>query len=154
MEKMCHPIAVALFDSEKDPMSKFHEHERALLESALNNPRQTFHSKELYPSFEKKAAILYYSVLKNHPFKNGNKRTATATLLVFLMINDLRLRGGQGEVEDYLVELAKRVASSKGTIEKDMFLKEIEEWLQEHVAPQEQEEGILQRIMRMRPWRF
>lgn len=154
MKKMCHPIAVALFDTTKDPMSKFDDHERSLLESALNNPRQTFHGKELYPSFEEKAAILYYGLLKNHAFKNGNKRTATAAMLVFLMINNLQLEGDEQQIEDYLVELAKRVASSKGTAEKDMFLKEIAEWLRAHIVPEAEQESILQKIIKMSPWKF
>ncbi|MCR4275496.1 MAG: type II toxin-antitoxin system death-on-curing family toxin [Candidatus Wolfebacteria bacterium] len=128
MEKMCHPIAVALFDSSVEPMTKFDDHEIALLESALNNPKQPY-----YPTFHKKAAILYYGLIKNHPFKNGNKRTATASLLIFLFINNLWLRGPQEEIEDYLVNLARRVAESKGADNKDLFLLEIEEWLSKYI---------------------
>lgn len=134
MEKMCHPIAVALFDSSNEPMTHFGKHDRALLESALNNPRQIFDKKELYPTFVKKAAILYYGLIKNHPFENGNKRTATVTLLTFLFINNFRLLDADIIIEDYLVELAKRVAISEGSIQKDGFLKEIETWLAEHLV--------------------
>ena len=88
MSKMCHPIAVTLFDSPVEPMTAFAEHDISLLESALNNPKQTFEEQELYPILSKKAAILYYGLIKNHPFKNGNKRTATASMMVFLAIND------------------------------------------------------------------
>ena len=60
MEKMCHPLAVAIFDNkEDDPIAKFDDHELALLDSALNNPRQTFNGIELYPTLIKKAGILY-----------------------------------------------------------------------------------------------
>ena len=128
MEKMCHPIAVALYDSQVEPMTKFDEHEIALLESALNNPKQPY-----YSTFLKKAAILYYGLIKNHPFRNGNKRTATASFLVFLFINNFWLRGPQEEIEDYLVNLAKRVATSEGANKKDLFLLEIEGWLNKHI---------------------
>ncbi|MEK7505227.1 MAG: type II toxin-antitoxin system death-on-curing family toxin [Patescibacteria group bacterium] len=135
MRKMCHPFAVALFDSTVDPMTKFDEHERALLESALGNPQQTFGGKELYPSLAEKAAILYYSLIKNHPFKNGNKRTATATLLVFLYINDFWLRESEKENnENYLVDLAKRLASSKGDEMQSQFLSEIINWVDKHTV--------------------
>jgi len=135
MKKMCHPIAVALFDSSVEPMTKFDEHERALLESALGNPRQTFGGKELYPSVTEKAAILYYSLIKNHPFRNGNKRTATAALLVFLYINDLWLREGKGENnQNYFVELAKRVSRSAGDESREEFLDEIASWLKQHIV--------------------
>jgi death on curing protein len=134
MEKMCHPIAVALFDSMSEPIAKFHEHERALLESALGNPQQSFDGKDLYRTFVQKAAILYYGLIKNHAFKNGNKRTATATLLTFLHINDFELTGTKQEIEDYLVTLAKRVASTEGTTDKDKWLSEIENWLEDHIT--------------------
>ena len=135
MKKMCHPIAVALFDSTVEPMTKFDEHERALLESSLGNPRQTFGGKELYPLIAEKAAILYYTLIKNHPFKNGNKRTATASLLVFLHINDLWLREGITESnENYLVDLARRVSSSIGNESQSSFLKEITFWLDQHIV--------------------
>ncbi len=139
MEKMCHPIAVAIFDSAKEPITKFHEHERALLESALNNPRQGFGGSDLYPTFIKKAAMLYYGLIKNHAFKNGNKRVATATLLTFLYINNLWLRGEEQDTEDYLVNLAKRVADTEGTADKDKFLSEIENWLAINIAPSEKD---------------
>lgn len=113
MKKMCHPIAVTLFDSAREPMTKFDDHEIAPLESALNGPRHSFGGQEIYPTFTKKAAALYYGIIKNHPFKNGNKRTATATLLVFLFINKFWI-DNEKEIEDYLVDLARRVATSKG----------------------------------------
>jgi death-on-curing protein len=128
MEKMCHPLAVALFDSKTDPISKFLKHDRAKLESTLNNPIRTFDGKDLYPTFVKKASILYYGLVKNHCFENGNKRTATAALLIFLHINNFWIEFRQ-EVEDYLVSLAERVALSHGSEKMQDFLSEIEKWL-------------------------
>ena len=134
MEKMCHPLAVAVFDTREDPIVMFRDHELALLDSALNSPKQTFGQKELYPSLLEKAAILYYNLIKNHPFQNGNKRIATATLLIFLYINEYWLSGNKKEEEDYLVELAKDVASSAGSGKKDYFLAGLRNWLEAHVA--------------------
>lgn len=128
MEKMCHPFAVALFDSRKDPMTHFSRHDKARLEAALNNPRWSF-----YPTFTKKASILYYGLIKSHCFENGNKRTATAALLVFLYVNDLWIDNSKKEVEDYLVDLAQRVASSEGNKYMHNFLNEIERWLDKHI---------------------
>jgi death on curing protein len=45
------------------------------LESALSRPFQTFDDKELYPTAIDKAAALAESILNNHPFVDGNKRT-------------------------------------------------------------------------------
>ena len=134
MEKMCHPLAMAIFDNQKDdPIARFDDHERALLESALSNPLQTFDGRELYPTLVKKAAMLYYSLNKNHPFKNGNKRIATASLLVFLYINDQDLNGGEREVDDYLFDLALKVANSSSG-EKDLILKDLEQWIEKHMG--------------------
>jgi len=114
----------------QEPITPFREHESALLESALGNPRQSFDGKDLYPTLEDKAAILYYSLIKNHPFKNGNKRTATATLLVFLYINNFWISGDLRGNEDFLVSLAKRVANSKGEENKDGFMRELKNFLE------------------------
>ena len=114
MEKMCHPLAVAVFDKADDPIASFEEAETEKLDAALSNPRQIFGGIDLYPTFTKKAAILYYGINKTHAFKNGNKRMATASLLVFLYINNYWLQGDKKSNEDYLVNLALRVAGSNG----------------------------------------
>lgn len=46
----------------------------ALLESALYNALTTFDGNELYPSIEEKCANVYFCIIKNHPFVDGNKR--------------------------------------------------------------------------------
>ncbi|MFZ1396315.1 MAG: Fic family protein, partial [Candidatus Promineifilaceae bacterium] len=45
------------------------------LESALAQPRMTFDGQELYPTLAEKAAALGFSIIQNHPFVDGNKRT-------------------------------------------------------------------------------
>ena len=141
MRKMCHPLAMAIFDTTEDPISKFDDHELNLLDSALQNPRQTFGGKDLYATLEEKAAILYYGLNKNHPFRNGNKRIATASLLTFLYINGYwinkghwRLAGDKKEIEDYLVHLAIRVANLPPR-NRDVLLQELQRWLSEHISP-------------------
>lgn len=57
------------------------------LESCLATPFQSFSGKSLYPGFVSKASILFYLMIKNHPFQNGNKRIAVAALLYFLHKN-------------------------------------------------------------------
>jgi death-on-curing protein len=61
-----------------------------LLDSAVNLPFQTFDGVPLYKTVESKAAILGYSLIKNHPFIDGNKRTAMMTMLLFLELNGAR----------------------------------------------------------------
>jgi death-on-curing protein len=59
----------------------------ALLESAVARPRATFDSKELYPDLFTKAAALMDSLIKNHHFLDGNKRTGITATGLFFRIN-------------------------------------------------------------------
>ena len=52
--------------------------------SSINQIKQTFAGKELYPSIQEKAANLLYLIVKNHSFVDGNKRIAAACFLYFL----------------------------------------------------------------------
>jgi death-on-curing protein len=58
-----------------------------LLDSAVNAPFQTFGGEYLYKTMEAKAARLGYSLIKNHPFVDANKRTGMLAMLVFLELN-------------------------------------------------------------------
>jgi death-on-curing protein len=106
LEKLCYGLAKGVFDQKDEPIPPFSDHTKALLESALNNPRQTFGSTDLYPTIADKGAILYYSLIKNHPFTNGNKRIATAALLVFLALNGFWLDAGIQEMTQRAIEVA------------------------------------------------
>lgn len=71
---------------------------RNLLESSLAQPKQTFAGEDLYPSLADKAAILYYCLVKNHPFVDGNKRFAVAALEAFLDLNSYVLLAPDDEL--------------------------------------------------------
>src|SRR5262245_30866985 len=96
-----------------------------LLKSALANPKQTFAGKDLYPTVIDKAAVLFYSLVENHPFIDGNKRSAAVAMGVFLEQNKLNLNASQ----ENLVDVALRVAAKKMTLE------EIKSWLSSSVKP-------------------
>lgn len=128
MEKMCHKLAVAVFDTKDDPIALFHEH-TDLLDSALNLPRAGMGNQEFYPELVDKAAILYYALNKNHPFKNGNKRISAASLMVFLFINDKWLDAGKTEI----VEKTLYVAESRMS-EKEKVLLELKDWIKYHLV--------------------
>ena len=78
-----------------------------LLLSALFRPRATFKGKPLYPDLFSKAAALMESLARNHPFVNGNKRTAFSTACLFLERNGHRLKASTKS----LVELTSKVAT-------------------------------------------
>lgn len=61
------------------------------LESCLSTPQQSYAKKELYPDFLDKVAVLFYLLVKNHPFQNGNKRIAIMTLIYFCYKNNMKL---------------------------------------------------------------
>ena len=60
------------------------------LESALAQPQMTFGGEELYSTVVDKAAALGYTLIKNHPFHDGNKRTGHAAMEVFLVLNCMK----------------------------------------------------------------
>lgn len=58
-----------------------------MLESAFNTPFMTYDNKDLYASNIEKIAKITYSIIKNHPFIDGNKRTGMHIMLILLNIN-------------------------------------------------------------------
>jgi death-on-curing protein len=68
--KHIHNILIAKFGGSKGIR------DLGILESAINRPYQTFDKNELYPDPEDKAAAIFESIISNHPFVDGNKRTA------------------------------------------------------------------------------
>ena len=69
-----------------------------LLESALDSAFHTFDGIELYPTKEEKAARIACSLIRNHPFTDGNKRIGMYVLLTFLETNGIKLRPSNAEV--------------------------------------------------------
>lgn len=76
------------------------------LESCLATPFQTFGGKSLYGSFLAKASVLFYLLIKNHPFQNGNKRIAMTTLFLLLHKNKKWLKVDAQELYNFAVWVA------------------------------------------------
>jgi len=90
-----------------EPIPDFKTRFPHVLESCLAAPRQTFAKKNLYKGLPEKAAILFYSMIKNHPFQNGNKRIAVTTLLCFLRGNKKWLKISNQELYNFAVWVAE-----------------------------------------------
>ena len=75
-------------------------------ESALARPFQSFGNEELYPSPILKAAALLESILINHPFIDGNKRTAYTIVRIFLLSNNIDIKASQEEKYNFIVSTA------------------------------------------------
>ena len=95
------------------------------LESAIAQPYMTFDGNELYPSLAEKAAALGFSLIQNHPFADGNKRTGHATMAAFLVVNDYKISASVDEQ----VEVILSVASGK--LDREGFT----DWLSNHIQP-------------------
>ena len=94
------------------------------LESALAQPRMTFGGKELYPSIVDKASALGYSLIQNHPFLDGNKRTGHAAMELFLVLNGFEIQSSVDEQERTILQVAS------GKIDRDTFTR----WLRDLVV--------------------
>lgn len=107
-----------------EPIPDFETRFPLSLESCLETPFQTFDRKSLYKGLVAKASIMFYLMIKNHPFQNGNKRIAVTTLLVFLISNHRVPKATNEEI----YEFARNVAESKPE-DKDIQMKKINEFI-------------------------
>jgi death-on-curing protein len=99
-------------------------HSIEALESALAQPRMTFGAKDLYPTIVEKAAALGFSLIRNHPFVDGNKRTGHAAMEIFLLLNGFEIDASVDEQEQMILQLAA------GEVERKAFT----EWLRAHIV--------------------
>jgi len=93
------------------------------LSSALSRPYHTFDGKELYPSISQKAASLHESILVNHPFVDGNKRTGYVLMRLLLLSNGMDIKASQQEKYEFVIN----IASGKEGFEYIVY------WLEEHI---------------------
>ncbi|GER78099.1 MAG: type II toxin-antitoxin system death-on-curing family toxin [Anaerolineales bacterium] len=94
------------------------------LESAVAQPRMTFNRKELYPTIFEKASALGFSLIQNHPFVDGNKRTDHAAMETFLMLNGYEISASVDEQVDIILGVAS------GKIDRNAFT----DWLRNHIV--------------------
>lgn len=87
-----------------------------MLLTAVARSRATFDQKELYPDLYSKAAALFQSLVGNHPFLDGNRRTAIASAGLFLQMNGKVLSTTQDELEHFTLKAAKGEITSDEVI--------------------------------------
>lgn len=94
----------------------------ALLHSAVERPKATYSGQDLYPTLFLKAAALLQSLCQNHPFTDGNKRTAWLSSKRFLHLNGYHLSSKGTDAADFMV-----------TVDNEKLeLKNIAAWLKAH----------------------
>lgn len=107
VETVAHSLAQELMEY-GEPIPAFNTRFPDVLESCLKTPFQKFDKKSLYRGVVGKGAMLFYLMIKNHPFQNGNKRVAVMTLIYFLLRNGWWLTVDN----DVLYIFANKVAES------------------------------------------
>jgi death-on-curing protein len=94
-----------------------------LIQSALARPQASFGGEDLYPTILDKAAALFHSLIFNHAFMDGNKRTSITATARFLYVNGYEL----------IAEKEEFVAFPLRVENKHLSLEEIAGWLEGHV---------------------
>ena len=95
-----------------------------LLESAVNRPLSTYDGVELYPTAIEKAACLIESIVNNHPFIDGNKRTGFFLMRFLLLKYGFKLDVSQEEKYSLVIKIAKG----------EYKFKEINNWINDNIT--------------------
>ena len=93
------------------------------LKSAIARPYQTFDGKDLYASSLEKAAAIIESIVVNHPFMDGNKRTGYVLMRILLLDDNKTVKAGVDEKYDFVIRIAS------GELSYD----EILAWIKSHI---------------------
>jgi death-on-curing protein len=94
-----------------------------LVESAVAQPRATFGGTELYPTLADKAAALAFSLVLNHPFSDGNKRTGYGAMMMFLGRNGHTIGASLDEQASVFLRLAA------GELDREGFRAWVSAWI-------------------------
>lgn len=97
--------------------------DKGLLESALSQPQATFFGELLHPTIHEQAAAYLYHIAKNHPFLDGNKRTAYGAMEVFLRLNGYNLNLSDEEAYNMVMQVAQ----------SEMTKEELSSLLEKHI---------------------
>jgi death-on-curing protein len=78
-----------------------------LLDAALARPQASAFGEDAFPTLHEKAAALLHGLARNHPFLDGNKRTAWAATAVFYLVNGFVIHADQGDIVALVVDTAE-----------------------------------------------
>jgi len=129
VEYIAHRLAQEML-AFNEPIPDFSTRFPNILESSLATPFQSFSKKSLYPTLISKASILFYLMIKNHPFQNGNKRIAMTTLLFFLHKNKKWIRVNTQILYTFAVWVTESPSDAK-----EETLGYIEKFIKKHIVP-------------------
>ena len=109
-----HALAIAKFGGSEGVR------ELALLESAVAAPQAGFGGKSLYADLAEVAAAHLYYLCRNHPFVDGNKRTALGACVVFLRLNGIEPKADGPEWEALTLAVAASEVDRDETTERGL----------------------------------
>ncbi|KJH70575.1 death-on-curing protein [Aliterella atlantica CENA595] len=81
--------------------------DEGLLKSALSQPQATFFGELLHPTIHEQAAAYLYHIAKNHPFLDGNKRTAYGAMEAFLRLNGYNINLSDEQAYNMVMQVAQ-----------------------------------------------
>ena len=130
--EMVHDEMVAIYWSLDEPINPSEFRDIRLIESAVNRPLQSAFGRSIHRTVVEKAAALFHSLITNHPFANGNKRTAVIAVDLFLIANGYDLYLSQEE----MYRLAKETAQhNELSISPDAMLSRIKRAFRANCIP-------------------
>lgn len=132
--KAIHEALVIFFAKDGDPISPSGVKDLNMLESALFRPQTSIAGVEKYKTLDDKAAALLIALIQNHPFHNGNKRTALVSTLVFYDMNDYTLLLNEDETYKFLIDIAKGDLDGIDKTNEEFF-NIVSRWLRYHKYP-------------------
>lgn len=125
-----HEELVGVFADTEDPISPSGTRDIALLESACARPHTGLGGVLKYSTLVAQAAALFHSLVKNHPFHNGNKRTALLTLIHVLADHHRRITANDVELFEFVVAVAAGTVPGCSTPRNtDEHVEQIRHWL-------------------------
>ncbi len=113
-----------------EPIPDFGTRYPNVLESCLSAPFQSFAKKDLYPTFAGKTSVIFYLMIKNHPFQNGNKRIAITTLFYMLYNNNKWMRVDTQTLYNFAVWVAASPSNAKEEV-----VRYIEKFIKKYITP-------------------
>jgi death-on-curing family protein len=132
-----HFALVEMFAKEGDPIVPAGPRGDNLLASALMRPRTSLGRHEKYQTLPDKAAALFHSLVTNHPFHNGNKRTALVATLSFLDHNGRRVKSDIEDDELFDFVLAVSAGTFSASRNADEIVEGIASWWRNHTVGQD-----------------
>lgn len=142
-EFICFNLARELM-SFGEPIPDYSTRDNSLLESSLASPINTFHNTD-NPTLVDLTAVLFYSLIKNHPFANGNKRIAVMTILIFLRLNDKWLDISPILLYKLAVTIANSLPNEREKVLNE-FKKMFDDYIVEYGEFDSKMEGILKKL--------